>query len=283
MPQEKMVHLSVRIATKKWFSADLPKDAVFTFLTLSIKKNVSCSTNESLLHKTAKHIVATYPTYFKFQERCMECKQFLSSDVAYFEDAQIGTVEFRIGSYIVDVAIHDVKGQLTAIIEIRHTHAIESEKWTSLYEFTKFVFEVNASEIVEKFDPNLSSQIVGCVRKQVSFCDSCTEKRTETCQMCSTRTLKKLMHCCRKSWKYICTKCILTASICKECKSEVCAEGETLCRVCKFMIDGNIKQWEKSFTLLNTFRLQQVRERHNLAFSLSNNFVHFMLRPIGQN
>lgn len=194
---------------------------------------------ESSQHKEAKveFVLGLYEWHVS--QHCAQCRQSLSIST-FTTDDYSAVYEHRMQIeghlYIVDVAIMR-GGKLEAVVEILHTHAMESAKYEALKRVCEHVFEVKASDVLENVKTH-QLQSHGLVT-----CDVCKRKalsgrawrqahpKHRKCWHCGRWKEDPLVkHWKEPRWNFLCTAC--AGQLCKWCNGNDCLPKSPLCSMC---------------------------------------------------
>ncbi len=202
------------------------------------KSSKTCESNETVLHWTAKHLLAIYCSSFKFVQICYDCQEtikhkYQNTLINQFTDMN-GECEYSIGSKRVDVAYLDVSKNIQAIIEVKVTHEVESEKWIYLQKLYPNImfYEVLALTVIESFKHNFKES-VEYWKPDHYKCFKCYKKYTRKCHKCNKYVLIVDMR--EHSRKWFCLSCCPT--ICYFCDGF----GNYLGDDCWYCDDGALK------------------------------------------
>jgi len=138
---------------------------------------------ESSEHLFCKLWVAKYLHHCQFYKPCETCGQPPPKGTAHVLTAsKVAVTEFKIGQYIVDIAIVDMSNQTaTAVVEIYHTHATDAKKFEELYKTVSKdrVHEVKTDELLPlisalgRSEPTSTVTITECMKRPRSDCAAC--------------------------------------------------------------------------------------------------------------
>ena len=133
----------------------------------------SISNCESYEHRTAKKIIATTLSLWKFAiEKCHRCQT--ETTICFQQDT--GVEEASFGSMKLDVGVyeggHESK-HIIGAVEIYKTHRVDKEKKRKLDDHIKWV-EVDASDVIEAYQHKKFT--LNCLHKTYRKCDKCRER-----------------------------------------------------------------------------------------------------------
>lgn len=148
----------------------------------AVSSTVNCG--ESLLHRTAKHLLCAHLSSWRFQLRCCQCDGEVRVHT-FGASKYVGSEEHVFGAFRIDVAVLNVAAaENTAnsppvvAIEVRHTHAVSAEKRLGLG-FP--VIEVSAATVVHCWEAGTWE---------------CPYSDEHTCQDCLAEAERKLRRPC---------------------------------------------------------------------------------------
>ena len=148
----------------------------------AVSSSMNCG--ESLLHRTAKHLLRAHLSSWRFQLRCCQCDGEVRVHT-FGAGKYVGAEEHAFGAFRIDVAVLSVtaaentaNSPPVAAIEVRHTHAVSAEKRLGL---GVPIIEVSAAAVVRYWEAGTWE---------------CPYRDGHTCQDCLAEAARKLRRPC---------------------------------------------------------------------------------------
>ena len=141
------------------------------------KSKSECKGGESIKHYTAKTLLRDEISRFRFIKKCRYCKVPVQQQ-QYNKNEFDGQCEIAWKTYRIDTGLLH-KGRLYAALEVKHTHAVPSEKAAELEtSFGEHYFEVESEDVLRFFREKEGSTIdLSAVNKPKEKCKECKERQ----------------------------------------------------------------------------------------------------------
>jgi hypothetical protein len=138
---------------------------------------------ESLLHRTAKHLLAVHLDRWRFHRCCSDCGS-KERVFTFCAGEYVGVEEHAWKTYRIDVAVLSTANSARpphAAIEVLHTHAVTAEKRVGL---GILVIEVSAASVIACWEAGMWDLSYDDAGPLVRVCQSCRAKLQRPCLGC---------------------------------------------------------------------------------------------------